>query len=143
MATADSPRWLLDTNTLAEPLRPEPSTGVTRRLQEHQGDLAIPVTVLQEMHCGWLRMPQGQRRDRIGDYLRSVVSRLPVLPLDARAARVQAELRWQAEQAGRPLGHADSEVAAIAVAHGMALVTRNVCDFEGRAGVVCVDWFKE
>ncbi len=141
MATADGPRWLLDTNVLAEPLRPAPSRHVTQRLLAHQGELAIPVTVLQEMHYGWLRMPAGQRRERVGDYFRTVVSRLPVLPLDARAARVQAELRWQAEQAGWPMGHPDSEIAAIAVAQGMSLVTRNVRDFEGRAGVVCVDWF--
>jgi predicted nucleic acid-binding protein len=141
MATGEAASWLLDTNILAEPLRPVPSPSVVRRLHEHQGDMAIPVTVLQEMHYGWLRMPPGQRRDRVAEYFRTVVTRLPVLALDAHAARVQAELRWQADQAGRPMGYPDSEIAAIALARGMTLATRNLRDFEGRAGLVCVDWF--
>ena len=141
-AAAGSPRWLLDTNVLAEPLRPVPAPAVLRRLRNHQGELAIPVTVWQELHFGWLRMPPGQRRERVGDYLRTTVARLPVLALDATAARLQAELRWHAEQAGRPMSYPDSAIAAVAVAHAATLVTRNVRDFENRPGVVCTDWFQ-
>lgn len=136
-------RWLLDTNVLAEPLRPLPAASVMRRLAAQETEIALPVTVWQELNYGWLRMPEGRRRERIGSYLQSTVAPLPVLPLDAHAARIQAELRAQADRSGRPIDYPDSEIAAIAIAHGLTLVTRNIRDFEGRPGLQVANWFED
>lgn len=135
-------RWLLDTNTLSEPVRPRPDPQVVRTLLKHRDALALPATVLQELHFGWLRMPEGRQRSQVGDYLHGAVAHIHVLPLDAAAARLQAEVRLQAERAGRPMSYADSEIAAIAIAHGLTLVTRNTRDFEGRPGLQLTNWFK-
>jgi tRNA(fMet)-specific endonuclease VapC len=136
-------RWLLDTNVLAEPLRPLPAASVMQRLAAHETEIALPVTVWQELNYGWLRMPEGRRRERIGSYLQSTVAPLPVLPLDAHAARIQADLRAQADRSGRPIDYPGSEIAAIAIAHGLTLVTRNTRDFEGRPGLQVANWFED
>jgi tRNA(fMet)-specific endonuclease VapC len=135
-------RWLLDTNILAEPLRPEPDRLVLERLREHRAHSAVPVTAWQELNYGWLRMAAGRRRDRLGDYLHESVLQLPILPLDTRAAGLQAEVRAQADRSGRPLVHPDSEIAAIAIAHGLTLVTRNLRDFSDRPGLRVASWFQ-
>lgn len=134
-------RWLLDTNIVSEPSRQHPDTRVVETLLERQSEVALPVTVLQELHHGWLVMPEGRNKRHVGLYLQTAVPRMPVLHLDAAAARVQADVRAQAARAGRPIGYADSEIVAIAIIHGLTLVTRNSRDFENRPGLRLVNWF--
>ncbi|MDZ5457119.1 type II toxin-antitoxin system VapC family toxin [Azohydromonas lata] len=133
--------WLLDTNVLSEAVRVQPNARVMDNLVRHQADLAVPAPVWHELRYGWLRMPDGQRKDAIGRYLSDVVSVLPVLPYDAGAARVHAELRADLERAGRPLPFVDGQIAAIAIAQGLTLVTCNVRDFSSIAGLRWTDWF--
>lgn len=54
-----------------------------------------------------------------------------VLPFDASAAAQYALVFAHRRQAGRAIGMADAMIAAIARAHGAALVTRNTRDFAG------------
>jgi tRNA(fMet)-specific endonuclease VapC len=135
-------RWLLDTNTVSEAIKLKPQAQVMQALMTHIDTVAIPVTVLQELRFGWLRMPPGRQKIHVGRYLHSTVERMPVLPLDATAARLQADLRADAQASGRPLSYPDSEIAAIALANGLTLVTRNTRDFEGRPGLRVANWFE-
>ena len=101
----------------------------------------MPAPVWHELRYGWLRMPDGTRKDRLGHYLRDAVAPLPLLAYDGAAASLHAEQRTAAEQAGRSRPFVDGQIAAIAVAHGLTLVTRNLKDFEGVPGLRVVDWF--
>lgn len=133
--------WLLDTNVLSEASRPAPNAGVMENLKRYDGELAIAAPVWHELRFGWLRMPAGQRRDAIGRFVQDVVRQLPVLPYDATAARIHAELRVQREAQGQTLAFVDGQIAAIAIAQGITLVTRNVRDFSDLAGLRLVNWF--
>jgi tRNA(fMet)-specific endonuclease VapC len=135
------PAWLLDTNVLSEAVRAQPNAGVMSNLTRHQAELAVPAPVWHELRYGWLRMPEGQRKDAIGRYLQDVVADLPVLPYDTGAARVHAELRADLERAGRPLLFVDGQIAAIAIAQALTLVTRNARDFSAIPGLRWTDWF--
>jgi len=133
--------WLLDTNVLSEATRPTPNAGVMANLSRFQGELAIAAPVWHELRFGWLRMPAGQRRDAIGRFVQDVVGLLPVLPYDAQAARIHAELRAEREPQGLVLPFVDGQIAAIAIAHGITLVTRNTRDFASLRSLRLVDWF--
>nr|WP_319564372.1 type II toxin-antitoxin system VapC family toxin [uncultured Rhodoferax sp.] len=134
--------WLLDTNVLSEAARPMPDAAVMANLTRYGSELVIAAPVWHELRFGWLRMPTGQRRDAIGRFVQDVVGQLPVLPYDAQAARIHAELRAQREQAGQTLAFVDGQIAAIAIAHGATLVTRNTRDFVNLSGLRMVDWFQ-
>ena len=116
--------WRLDTNVLSEPVRPRSDTALVAWLKRHQGVVAVSAPVWHELQYGWLRMPEGARKDRLGRYLRNVVAPLPLLAYDGAAASLHAGQRAAAGQAGRGRPCADGQVAAIAVAHGLTLVTR-------------------
>lgn len=140
-ASLAPPAWLLDSNVLSEAVRERPHPGVMDKLARHSAELAVPAPVWHELRYGWLRMPDGRRKDAIGRYLQEVVASLPVLPYDGAAARIHAELRAELERAGRPLPFADGQIAAIAIAQGLTLVTRNARDFDAIPGLRRADWF--
>lgn len=137
-----APSWLLDTNILSEAMRPEPVASVMAHLSRHDGELAIAAPIWHELRYGWLRMPDGQRKDAIGHYIQDVVGVLPVLPYDANAARIHAELRTAAASAGMTLPFVDGQIAAIAMAQGLTLVTRNTKDFAALRGLRLANWFE-
>lgn len=133
--------WLLDTNILSEAMRPSPDAFVMTQLVRFDGELAIAAPIWHELRYGWLRMPDGQRKDAIGRYVQDVVASLPILAYDAHAARIHAELRNSQEKMGLSLPFVDGQIAAIAITHGITLVTRNTKDFTGIAGLRLENWF--
>jgi len=133
--------WLLDTNIISEAMRPIPHTHVMHCLNQYAQELAIAAPVWHELRYGWLRMPVGRRKDAIGDYVQNVVGVLPIFAYDEIAARIHAQLRSEHEQTGLSLPFVDGQIAAIAMAHGLTLVTRNLKDFHGIQGLRVVNWF--
>jgi tRNA(fMet)-specific endonuclease VapC len=134
--------WLLDTNVVSEAIRPQPNPSVMSNLKRYQGEMTIAAPVWHELRFGWLRLPEGQRRDAIGRFVQDVAGQLPVLPYDGPAARIHAELRSRRALIGQTLPFVDGQIAAIAIAHGATLVTRNTKDFAGLQGLRLVDWFQ-
>ena len=61
-----------------------------------------------------------------------------ILPFDSAAARAYAEVAAERRHAGRPIGEADCQIAAICRARGAVLVTRNMRDFQC-TGIEVVD----
>jgi len=91
---------------------------------------------------GVARLPTGRRQDRLRAFLLDVVSpNLPVLPYDEHAAWIHADLRSSREKAGNPMPFVDAQIAAIAVANNLVLVTRNLGDFALYPGLMCESWF--
>ncbi len=61
-----------------------------------------------------------------------------ILPFDSVAAQDYADIAAGRRSAGRPISPADCPIAAIARSRGMAVVTRNIRDFED-TGIKVVD----
>ena len=134
-------RFLLDTNVVSEPLRPQPSAGVMRRLRDHDGEMAIPALVWHELRFGCARLARSRRREAIERYLDEVVAvSLPVLDYDRGAADWHALERARLVAAGRTPPFVDGQIAAIARVNDLILVTSNKADFQDFKGLRLRSW---
>ena len=80
-------RFLLDTNILSEPLRPQPNPTVMQRLTDQSEELSTASVVYHEILFGCRRLPESRRRQAIAAYLQEAVeTKLVILPYDAEAA---------------------------------------------------------
>ena len=134
-------KFLLDTNAIAEGVRPKPSEAFLRRFRANEAKLAIAAVTLHEAMFGIERMPEGKRKRELGDYLRDVVlAKMPVLPYDAAAAAWHARERARLEGIGRKVSHADGQIAAIAASNDLTLITANLRDFKPFEGLRVESW---
>jgi tRNA(fMet)-specific endonuclease VapC len=137
-------RYLLDTNVLSEPMRPNPNLSVMKKLELHRHEVATAAVVWHELRFGCRRLPPSAKRRRIEEYLSKVVlPHLPLLPYDQAAADWHAEERARLAEIGLVPPFADGQIAAIAKVHDLILVTANIADFERFSGIVIENWFKQ
>ena len=133
--------YLLDTNTVSEPLRPRPNPGIIRRLQEHEQEIAIPAPVWHELRFGCSRLAPSRRRDAVERYIEDVVlESFPILDYGWTAADWHARERARLVGAGRTPPFVDGQIAAIAHANGLVLVTSNAKDFRAFDGLRVESW---
>ncbi len=136
-----TPRYLLDTNILSEPLRPAPSPRLQKKLEAHQRELATAAPVWHELVFGCERMPKSKKRSAIEVYLETVVRRtLPIFPYDQAAAAWHARERARLDKRGKTPSFVDGQIASIAEVHGLIVVTRNIKDYQAFRGIEIEDW---
>jgi len=134
-------KYLLDTNIVSEPLRPNPSTAVLQKLRRYEEEIAISSVVWHELHFGARRLPSSRRRDAIERYLEEVVlTTMPILDYDRPAAEWHATERARLEVRGRTPPFVDGQIAAIAHVHDLVLVTLNEADFKRFQGIRVQSW---
>jgi tRNA(fMet)-specific endonuclease VapC len=134
-------RYLLDTNIISEPLRPEPDPKILERLRRHQEHLFTASVVWHVLLFGCHRLPESRRRTAIEEYLHTVVARsMEILPYDQRAARWHASERARLAVAGRTPPFADGQIAAVARTNDLVLVTLNRADYAGFEDLRVEDW---
>lgn len=133
--------YLLDTNIVSEPLRPDPNQRTVVLLQQHQHELAIASLVWHELLFGYERLPESAKRKAIETYLEEVVAlSLPILPYDAKAASWHASERARLTAIGKKPSFVDGQIAAIAAVNSLTLVTANVSDFADFEGLRIENW---
>ena len=132
--------YLLDTNVVSEPTRSRPAPGVVARLQASVDRCAMASVTWHELRFGTERLPDGRRKESLAEYLRLLAPQLPVLPYDQAAADWHGRMRARESGGGATRPFADGQIAAIAAAHGLTLVTRNLPDFAGIDGLLVESW---
>lgn len=134
-------KYLLDTNVVSEPLRARPRHGVIRKLSRYEDEIAIPSLVWHELRFGVERLPVSRRREVIEQYLDDVViASMPILDYDRAAAEWHARERARLAAAGGTPPFVDGQIAAIAFANSLTLVTFNEADFSKFRGIDIITW---
>ncbi len=62
------------------------------------------------------------------------------LPFDDIAAQLYGEIRADLERKGTPIGHHDLQIAAIALARNLTVVTHNTREFSRVPNLLLEDW---
>jgi tRNA(fMet)-specific endonuclease VapC len=133
--------YLLDTSIVSNPIAKAPTPAIVERLERDGSACALAAPIWHELVYGVSRLPTGARREGLERYLRDVVEpSFPILPYDERAAAWHGRERARLERAGKTPPFVDGQIAAIAHAHGLTLVTTNGKDFASFRGLRVVDW---
>jgi len=133
--------YLLDTNTISEPLKEQPNPQVIEQIQRHESNIALAVFVVYELLKGAYRLPDSKKRLKIVDFTESVLTKFPILPY------TQASAEWHGMETARPQSSGksppfiDAQIAAVAVTNRLVLVTRNTADFKNFSGLRLDNWF--
>ncbi len=137
---------VLDTNVVSEAMKPSSNPAVSAWLNEQVAEtLYLSSVTLAELLYGIGTLPDGRRKDALAGTLDGLLELFGsrVLPFDAEAARCYAQLATKARAAGKGFPTPDGYIAAIAVANGFALATRDTSPFEAAGVPVINPWEKE
>jgi toxin FitB len=133
---------LLDTSVISELVRKSPHLPVLEWIgAQDETALYLSVVTIGEIEKGIARLPASARKTKLQSWVRRDLAErfgARLLAVDIRAATRWGTLTGESEKRGQPLPVIDSLIAATALVHGFAVVTRNVDDFK-RCGVACVN----
>lgn len=133
--------YLLDTNTISEPLKAKPNIQVIENIQRYHAQIAIAAFVVYELVRGVELLPDSSKRLKIKDYLESVLLMFPILPYTETAANWQGQTAARLQLLGKTPPFVDTQIAAVAKANNLILVTRNVDDFINFTDLSIENWF--
>ena len=130
-------RYLLDTNVCIMYLNGRSTAIRDRLLSTSLDDMVVCSIVQAELFYGALRSNNPTRTlQRQQEFLSQFVS----LPFGDDAALISGQVRAQLASAGTPIGAYDLQIAAIALAHSLTLVTHNTREFVRVDGLQLEDW---
>jgi predicted nucleic acid-binding protein len=137
-------KFLLDTCLISELVKKKPDAAVLKWLDERdEQSLFLSILTLGELQKGISKLSTGVRKDDLQAWIEhDLIERFEgrILDLDLETALIWGKLQGEAELKGEKLPVMDSLIAATAIAHGLAVVTRNVKDIERCRARVFSPW---
>ena len=131
--------FLLDTNVLSELMREHPDADVRGWFaQNMRSAMSVSAVTLAEILTGIALLPAGKRRAALAIAAEQMFEQDfagRCLAFDAVAARNYALIVADRTRRGLPISTEDAQIAAIALAAGLTVVTRNTKDFENIDGL--------
>lgn len=124
---------ILDTNVISELMRPQPNSKVLAWATAQSRSLFYTTYINRaEIMAGIAGLPDGKRRDALAAAAEAVffgefAGR--ILSFEAAAAARYPEIVLARRRAGNPIAAFDALIAAIALAAGASVVTRDISGF--------------
>jgi tRNA(fMet)-specific endonuclease VapC len=131
--------YLFDTDIITNIFKKRPSAHLLKKLAvTPQGQQFITTITISEIVYGAWKSRQPQQH--LANLEKILLPSVNILGFDAKSAYVCGNLRASLEKAGTPLPLADLEIAAIAIANELVLVSGNVRHFSRVAGLKLENW---
>lgn len=135
--------FLLDTNVLSELMREQPAAAVLDWFSQNTLVSMQTSSITQaEILTGIALLPNSKRRTALAVAAEQMFEEDFVglcLPFDAVAAKTYAVIVATRTRQGQPISTEDAQIAAIALAAGLTVVTRNIKDFDRIDGLPLVN----
>lgn len=135
---------LLDTNVISEPLKAVGDPNVISWINAQNIEtLYLSAIGLAELRFGVAALPDGKRKDTLHSSIEQRILPLfqgRILPFDIGASACYAALRSKAKLAGHAVAPADGYIAAIAMANGLSIATRDTQPFIAAGLAVINPW---
>ena len=129
-------KFLLDTNACIHFLNGDSDLLAQRILEAGPGKIAISSITLAELHFGAARSKRAETNlERVESFAEELVS----YPFDDECASRFGHIKAEMLSAGRPTPDFDLAISAIAMTHGLTIVTADR-HFAKVPGLVSVDW---
>lgn len=123
--------YLLDTNIISQVTKLEPNQKLLSNLELHTGTCAISSITWYELQNGIALLPKGPKKTKLQSFLIDYVQpAFPVIPYDIHAATINADITSRLLPLGKPTPILDTQIASIAIANNLILVTHNTKDFK-------------
>jgi predicted nucleic acid-binding protein len=120
---------ILDTNVVSEGFRARSNQAVRKWLDvQMPEDLYLCAPVMAEIRYGIARLSYGEQQERlrtIADRFEDDLYKGRILPFDTGAASVYGRIAADRRRKGKPVDPMDGMIAAIAIARGAAVATRD------------------
>ncbi|MFC7499466.1 type II toxin-antitoxin system VapC family toxin [Enterovirga sp. GCM10030262] len=131
---------VLDTNVPSETSKARRDENAMRWLAEHDARLWLPTIALAELRYGVEKLPPSRQRTDLEHWLTGLIQHFAgrLIAFDAKAAEAHGRLRARLRAMGKPMDAPDSYIAAIALANGAPVATRNTGHFT-HSGVKLID----
>lgn len=139
--------WLLDTNVISELRRPRPNARVREFIARQKlEDLFVSSVTLAEIRFGIESVSDLGRRAELSDWLEHRVR--PMFGQRVLEVSEDVMFRWRLlVEEGRKAGHTFSQpdliIAATALQHGLAVVTRDVGDYQRARVPILNPWLAQ
>ncbi len=131
-------RKLLDTNIISYWMRGDEA--VIKRLKEHRPcDLSMAVITLAEILYGIEKSPHKKKERR--NKIELIRSQVDIELFTPEAASRYARIRSSLEKKGIPISERDLQIASIAIAGSLSLVTHNTSEFSRIQDLSVEDWY--
>lgn len=131
--------YLLDTNILSDLVR-DPHGRVAARIRQ-VGELRVATSVIVAAELRYGAARRGS--ERLTRQVESILGALAVLPFDAPADSIYADIRAELDVAGASIGGNDLLIAAHARALDFIVVTANTREFGRVRGLACENWLAD
>jgi predicted nucleic acid-binding protein len=133
--------YLFDTDVMSRAVKAAPPKALIERLSRIPRALQFTTSInAAEIYYGACRT--ARRDELIRAFEEFVLSRLTVLPFDLESAPVFGRLKASLEKRGLPRSEPDLRIAAIALQHGLTIVTGNVRHFSDIPGLAVENWLE-
>lgn len=129
--------FLLDTNIVSYWMRGDQK--IIKKLKKHKPyELSLSTITLAEIFYG-IRKSNVKKKERL-DKIESICAQIDIFPFDKTAADNYGTIRVFLERWGTPISERDLQIASIAMANNLIVVTHNVKEFERISGLISEDW---